>query len=89
MPRPKGSKNKANTLTLDERIAAAEAHVAELKEQLTSAEAELKSLYTLRDETAMKELVKAIAASGKTVDDVIAMIKNGAAAEATQPTIEE
>ena len=77
MPRPKGSKNKSNSMTLDERINAAEARVAELKEQLTSAEAELKSLYTLRDEAAMKDLLSAIAKSGKSVSDVIEMLTEG------------
>ena len=72
MSRPKGSKNK---LTIDEQITAATARVEELKTQLEAAEAELKKLEALRDEDQVKELLVAIASSGKSVADVIAMIK--------------
>ena len=71
MPRRKGSKN----LTIEEKIAAAEQRIAELKEQLNAAEAELEGLKSLRDEEKVKELVEAIGASGKSIDDVIAMVK--------------
>lgn len=71
MPRRKGSKN----LTVEEKIAAAEQRIEELKEQLTAAEAELAGLKSLRDEEKVKELVEAIGASGKSIDDVIAMVK--------------
>ena len=74
MPRPKGSKNKP-ALTIDEQITQAEARVEELKAALAAAEEELKALETLRDEAAMKELMSAIASSGKSVSDVIAMLK--------------
>lgn len=72
IPRRKGSKN----LTIEEKIAAAEQRIAELKEQLSAAEAELEGLKSLRDEEKVKELVEAIGASGKSIDDVIAMVKN-------------
>ena len=74
MPRPKGSKNKS-TLTIDEQITHAAARVEDLRVQLSEAEAELKKLETLRDEEQMKTLMEAIAASGKSVSDVIAMVK--------------
>ena len=74
MPRPKGSKNKS-TLTIDEQITQATAKVEALKAELEAAEAELKKLETLRDEEQMKTLMEAIAASGKSVSDVIAMVK--------------
>jgi len=74
MPRPKGSKNKS-TLTIDEQITQATARVEDLRVQLSEAEAELKKLETLRDEEQMKALMEAIAASGKSVSDVIAMVK--------------
>ena len=76
MPRPKGSKNKP-TLTLDEQITAATARVEELKAALTAAEEELRTLTALRDEEQVKELLAVIAASGKSVADVIALIKGG------------
>lgn len=74
MPRPKGSKNKP-ALTIDEQIAATEEHISRLKEELAAAEEKLKTLISLRDEEQMKELMCAIAASGKSVTDVIAMLK--------------
>ena len=74
MPRPKGSKNKP-ALTLDEQITAATARVEELKAALTAAEEELRTLTALRDEEQVKELLAVIAASGKSVADVIALIK--------------
>lgn len=71
MPRRKGSKN----LTIEEKIAAAEQRIAELKEQLSAAETELEGLKSLHDEEKINELVEAIGASGKSIDDVIAMVK--------------
>ena len=75
MPRPKGSKNKS-ALTLDEQIIAAEARVEAAKAELKVAEADLKTLTALRDEEQVKTLMNAIAASGKSVADVVAMINN-------------
>ena len=75
MPRPKGSKNKP-ALTLDEQIAAAQERASEYKEKWEAAEAELKKLEALRDEEQVKELLAAIASSGRSVADVIALIKN-------------
>ena len=74
MSRPKGSKNKS-TLTIDEQITQATARVEDIRVQLKAAEAELKKLETLRDEEQMKALMEAVAASGKSVSDVIAMVK--------------
>lgn len=74
MARTKGSKNKA-PLTIDEQITAAKARVADCKEKWEAAKAELKKLEAQRDEEAMKELMGAIAKSGKSVEDVIALIK--------------
>ena len=91
MARPKGSKNRKNTaLSIDEQIQQAEARVEAAKQrveaakaELKDAEADLKSLNVLRDEEQLKALMTAIAASGKSVDDVIALVNgNGAAGEA-------
>ena len=81
MPRPKGSKNKS-TLTIDEQITQATARVEDLRVQLKAAEVELKKLETLRDEEQMKALMEAVAASGKSVSDVIAMVKGEETASA-------
>ena len=75
MPRTKGSRNKAKALTIDEQITQAAAKVEELKAEFAKAEEELKTLTTLRDEEQMKALMEAIASSGKSVADVIAMLK--------------
>ena len=74
MPRPKGSRNKP-ALTIDEQITQTTAKVEALKAELEAAEAELKTLTALRDEEQVKELMSAIASSGKSVADVIAMLK--------------
>ena len=75
MPRPRGSRNK-KSMTIDEQINAARERVEALKNELAEAEEELKTLTTLRDEESMKELMATIASSGKSVNDVIAMIKS-------------
>ena len=74
MPRPKGSKNKP-TLTIDEQIEKLTQDITALKEQISDKEAELVRLKNVRDEETMKELMATIASSGKSVADVIAMIK--------------
>ena len=74
MPRPKGSRNKP-ALTIDEQIIAAQERASEYKAKWEAAEAELKKLEALRDEEQVKELLATIAASGKSVADVIALIK--------------
>ena len=75
MPRPKGSKNKP-TMTLDEQIEKLTQDITALKEQVKTKEAELVRLKNVRDEETMKELMVTIASSGKSVADVIALIKN-------------
>ena len=74
MPRPKGSKNKP-ALTIDEQMEKITAEISALKDQIAEKEAELVRLKNLKDEEAMKELMAAMAASGKSVSDVIALIK--------------
>ena len=91
MPRPKGSKNRPKaeiTLTVDqlnEQIAATEAEIAALTDQLKNKKAELKALTTDREaaEKAAVEakeaeqkakLLEAVASSGKSIDEVIALL---------------
>ena len=74
MPRTKGSKNKTR-LTLDEQIQAAETRAEKARNELAAAEEELKALRTLRDEEAKKELMGVIASSGKSIAEVIDMIR--------------
>ena len=92
MPRPKGSKNKPKaeiTLSVDqlnEQIAATEAEIASLTDQLKTKKAELKVLTKEREaaEKAAAEaqaaeqkakLLEAVANSGKSIDEVIALIQ--------------
>ena len=74
MPRTKGSKNRSK-LTLEEQIAAAEERVVQAQAELAAAEEELKNLNALRDEEQVKALMDAIAASGRTIPEVIALIQ--------------
>lgn len=74
MARTKGSKNRTK-LTVDEQIKAAEERVEKLRTELAAAEEELKTLAALRDEEAMKALMEAIASSGKSIAEVITLVK--------------
>lgn len=74
MPRPKGSRNRTKP-TLDEQIQAAQARVEQLRGELAEAETALKALEALRDEAQVQALMGAIAASGRSIGDVIAMVK--------------
>ena len=74
MPRPKGSKNKAPQ-TIDERISTLEGKLTTLRETIAAKEAELKQLQETRDKELIGKLMDAIAESGKSVQDVIDMVR--------------
>lgn len=74
MPRPKGSKNRTPQ-TIDERIAALESELDTLRETVAAKEAELAQLKETRDQELVKAFMDAIAESGKSVQDVIDMVK--------------
>lgn len=82
MPRPKGSKKKL-VLSVDERITAVTAEIESLQEQLKEKKAELKQLKAEKEEEDQKRLLAAVAASGKSIDEVIALIENAGATEET------
>ena len=88
MPRPKGSKNKAKIIVenVDEKIAAVEAEIEELTAALKAKKADLKKLKKakLQADKAAEEkkaeedkikLLDAIAQSGKSVDEILDMLK--------------
>ena len=75
MPRPKGSKNRAPQ-TIDGRIAALEAELTNLRETIAAKEAELAQLKETRDKELIGKLMDAIAESGKSVQDVIDMVRS-------------
>ena len=74
MPRPKGSRNKP-VLTIEERIAQVTAEIESLQEQIKEKKAELKQFNDEKAKEDQKRLMAAVMASGKTVDEIIEMIK--------------
>ena len=88
MPRPKGSKKKL-VLSVDERITAVTAEIESLQEQVKEKKAELKQLKAEKEEEDQKRLLAAVAASGKSIDEVIALIGNvGATEEKAEEIVE-
>lgn len=88
MPRPKGSKKKL-VLSIDERITAVTAEIESLQEQLKEKKVELKQLKAEKEEEDQKRLLAAVVASGKSIDEVIALIENaGATEEKADETVE-
>lgn len=87
MPRTKGSKNKV-VLSVDERIAAVTAEIESLQEQVKEKKAELKQLKAEKEEEDRKRLLAAVAASGKSIDEVIALIETEGTKEAGNDTAE-
>ena len=92
MPRPKGSKNKKafeqmeSIENIDERIAATEAAIASLSEELKAKKAELKRYQKMKEEAeriaAEKKaeedraaILAAVEASGKSVEEILELLK--------------
>ena len=75
MPRTKGSKNKA-TLTVDERISAVTAEIESMEAKLKEKKAELRQLKMEKEEENQKKILAAVAASGKTAEEVIELLEN-------------
>ena len=84
MARTKGSKNKTSGMTVDERIAAVNAELESLQEQVKEKKAKLKQLMAEKDEADQKRILAAVAASGKSADEVIAMLSENGAKENTE-----
>ena len=75
MARTKGSKNKKTALTTQEQINAVQEEISKLTEQLKSKKADLKKLEAAADEEKKQQLLEAVNQSGKTLDEVIELIK--------------
>ena len=75
MRRTKGTKNKA-TLTVDERISAVTAEIESMEAKLKEKKAELRQLKVEKEEENQKKILAAVAASGKTAEEVIALLEN-------------
>lgn len=70
---PRGRRSQAN-LTIDEKIELTKAAIEQLRSELSQKKNELKKLELDKKAEESKRLMDAIAACGKSVDDVIAMI---------------
>lgn len=78
MPRPKGSKNKARPQTINEQIAAVTAEIGALQEQLKQKRLELKRLEAEKEKEGQQQILDAVAASGKSVEEILALISGEA-----------
>ncbi|HIQ92539.1 MAG TPA: hypothetical protein IAB24_04765 [Candidatus Copromonas avistercoris] len=74
MPRTKGSKNKT-ALPVEERISAVVAEIEAMEEQLKQKKAALKQLKAEKEEENQKKILAAVAASGKSAEEVIALLE--------------
>ena len=68
-------RRKKVELTIAERIAAAEAELEALTAKTREKKQELKALKAEQEESDRAKLIEAFVASGKSVDEVIAMMK--------------
>ena len=69
---PRGVKK---VVSFEELIAAKNAEIADLEEKLKTAKLDLKNLNEAKEEAELKELYSIIKASGKTIDDVKALLQ--------------
>ena len=63
------------TVSIDEKIAAAQEHVVKAKARYDKAASELRRLIEKRDAMRKDELWDAVIASGKSYDDILAMVR--------------
>ena len=88
MPRPKGSKNKSRLLVedVDEKLAGVDREISRLSAALKTARAERRTLARAkqnadalaaaqRAEAQQRALLAAVEASGKSVEEVLAMLR--------------
>ena len=74
MARPKGSKNKKTELNTEEKIAALEADIEGLQEQVAAKRAEIRTLRAAQKEEEQKMILEAIEKSGKNSEEIIALL---------------
>lgn len=72
---PRGRKKKVD-LTIDQRIEQVEAEIQELSETIKEKKAELKDLLKEKETEKIKTLMTAFKDSGKTVEEVLELLKN-------------
>ncbi len=71
---PRGRKKKV-VLTLDQKIEAVKNEIAALAKQLKEKKAEFKALADEKANEKRTEFIAAVEASGKSYDDILAMLK--------------
>jgi len=76
MARPKGSKNKKENATLSDQILALEAEIESLQAQVTDKKNQIRNLKKAAKEEEKKRLLEAIEKSGKSVDEILAMLNS-------------
>ena len=69
------ARRKTN-LSIEELISTKEQEIANLSEQLKNAKAELKELQEKKTIEDSRKIMEAIAASGKSIEEVLTMINN-------------
>ena len=67
---PKGKK-----ITIEDKIEAKTAEIANLTEKLKQAKEELKKLKKEKDDEDLKKIYDAVKSSGKTIDEVITLLQ--------------
>lgn len=72
---PRGRKKK-EILTVDQKIMKVEGEIQELNEALKAKKAELKALQKEKESEDKQVLLEAIKESGKSVDEILEMLKN-------------
>lgn len=73
MPRPKGSKNKS-PISIEERIDALKTEIEDLSQKLSTKKTELKTLELEKKNKDNEVLLKAIANSGLSIEEVLERI---------------
>ncbi len=76
MARKKGSRNKVPGLTAEERIAAIDAEIENLQEQIKEKKAERRKLTAEKKAEDQKKLIDAVEKSGKSIEEIIAFVSN-------------
>ena len=76
MARKKGSRNKAQSLTVEERIAAIDVEIENLQEQIKEKKAERRKLTAEKKAEDQKKLIDAVEKSGMSIDEIIAFVSN-------------
>ncbi|MBR1445102.1 MAG: hypothetical protein IJ583_16405 [Firmicutes bacterium] len=67
---------RKTNLSIEELISAKEQEISNLSDQLKNAKAELKELQEKKTIEDSRNVMEAIAASGKSIEEVLAMINN-------------